>query len=185
MPDGQEPESLSLDNFLPRGATMQGTGEGVLALVLYTGKDSKLVLNQGRYSYKTSNTEINMNLIFLMQIVQIFFFSSLYAIGASSFARSHESSAYLFEGIESIGLYSFSTFLSFWLIMVRFIPFDVIMQTETGKIIYSKFIEWDLNMADVDEDSKELVSCKVQSMQLPEQLGEVDHIFCDKTGTLT
>lgn len=53
------------DNFLPRGATMQGTGaKGILALVLYTGNDTKLVLNQGKYKYKTSNTEINLNIIF-------------------------------------------------------------------------------------------------------------------------
>ena len=46
---------------------MQGTGEtGILALVLYTGSESKLVLNQGLYKYKTSKTEINLNLIFLM-----------------------------------------------------------------------------------------------------------------------
>jgi len=45
---------------------MQGTGaKGILALVLYTGSDTKLVLNQGNYKYKTSNTEINLNLIFL------------------------------------------------------------------------------------------------------------------------
>ena len=155
-------ESLTLDNFLPRGATMQGTGDGVLALVLYTGKDSKLVLNQGRYSYKTSNTEVNLNLIFLMQIVQIFFFSSIFAYSSSEFAKSHEEdSPYLFEGLESIGLYSFGTFLSYWLILVRYIPFDVILQTETGKIIYSKFIEWDLNMMHVDSEAGELVSCKV------------------------
>ena len=49
---------------------MQGCGEkGVLALILYTGKDSKLVLNQGNYKYKTSNTEVNLNLIFLAQFV--------------------------------------------------------------------------------------------------------------------
>ena len=30
-----------------------------------------------------------------------------------------------------------------------------------------------------------MISCQVQSMQLPESLGEIDHIFCDKTGTLT
>ena len=53
------------ENFLPRGATMQGTGaKGILALVLYTGNDTKLVLNQGKYKYKTSNTEINLNIIF-------------------------------------------------------------------------------------------------------------------------
>ena len=68
---------------------------------------------------------------------------------------------------------------------MRYIPFDLIMQTETGKIIYSKLMEWDLQMAHLDPETKELVSCKVQSMQLPESLGDVDHIFCDKTGTLT
>ena len=41
---------------------------------------------------------------------------------------------------------------SFWFIMMLYIPFDVIMQTETGKIIYSKFMEWDDEMAYFDEE---------------------------------
>ena len=40
-------------------------------------------------------------------------------------------------------------------------------------------------MTHYDTETNDVVSCKVQSMQLPEQLGEIDHIFCDKTGTLT
>ena len=40
-------------------------------------------------------------------------------------------------------------------------------------------------MAHKDPETNQFISCTVQSMQLPEQLGEVDHIFCDKTGTLT
>jgi len=36
-----------------------------------------------------------------------------------------------------------------------------------------------------DDETGEHVACKVQAYQLPESLGEVDHCFCDKTGTLT
>jgi len=44
---------------------MQGTGEaGILALVTYTGKETKQVLNQGQYRYKTSNTEVDLNWLF-------------------------------------------------------------------------------------------------------------------------
>lgn len=89
MPDEKQPVALALDNFLPRGATMQGTGEGVLAMVLYTGNDSKLVLNQGRYKYKTSNTETNLNKIFIGQMFQIIFFSTIFAIANSVFVANH------------------------------------------------------------------------------------------------
>ena len=44
--DSELLHGITLENFLPRGATMQGTGsQGILALVLYTGSDTKLVLN--------------------------------------------------------------------------------------------------------------------------------------------
>jgi len=32
---------------------------------------------------------------------------------------------------------------------------------------------------------RDMIPCRVQSMQLPEELGCIHHIFCDKTGTLT
>lgn len=91
----------------------------------------------------------------------------------------------MFEGIESVGVYSLMTFAMIWLLLMRFIPFDLILQSETGKIIYSKFMEWDMQMMHEDPETKEKIFCQVQSMQLPESLGEIDHIFCDKTGTLT
>ena len=141
---------------------MQGTGEtGVLVLVLYTGVDSKLVLNQGKYKYKMSNTEVNLNLIFVAQIIQIISFCTLFATLQSIFIERNKNSEYLFQDIEDRSLYSMGMFASFWFIMMRYIPFDVILQTETGKIIYSKFIEWDTEMMHFDKDTNQYVSCQV------------------------
>lgn len=62
---------------------------------------------------------------------------------------------------------------------------DLIINTEIGKIAVSKFIEVDADMVRIDSETGDLIKCKVQSMQLPEELGCINHIFCDKTGTLT
>jgi len=32
---------------------------------------------------------------------------------------------------------------------------------------------------------KEVKSCKVRNMNMIEELGEIEYLFCDKTGTLT
>ena len=43
----------------------------------------------------------------------------------------------------------------------------------------------DGEMTSIDYSTGDIVTSKVQSMQLPEELGTINHIFCDKTGTLT
>ena len=64
--DGSEFKQLTIDNFLPRGSILRNSGSGILAMVIYTGSDSKLVLNQGKLKYKKSNTEIKMNKIYII-----------------------------------------------------------------------------------------------------------------------
>ena len=51
--------------------------------------------------------------------------------------------------------------LTFWLLLVRYLPLDVVMLSETGKIIYSRFMEADAQMMTVDRDNGEIVNCRV------------------------
>ena len=60
------------------------------------------------------------------------------------------------------------TCLTFVLLLVRFLPLDVVLLSETAKIIYSKYMEYDARMMIPDAENSEIVRCKVQSMQLPE-----------------
>lgn len=92
----------------------------------------------------------------------------------------------MYAGIDiSDSLYNLAVFFQYWRIMMRYIPLDAIVQLETSKIVYSHLMEWDMQMSSVDPETGQLSMCQVQSMQLLENLGQVNQIFCDKTGTLT
>jgi len=56
---------------------------------------------------------------------------------------------------------------------------------EVAKIFTAVFIESDSQMLKVDPETGELLQCKAQSIQLTDETGQIDYIFCDKTGTLT
>ncbi|MFN9898479.1 MAG: hypothetical protein ACK55Z_06725, partial [bacterium] len=47
---------LDLKQFVPRGAHVRNS-EHLYLLVLYTGKDTKLILNQGKYRFKQSHVD--------------------------------------------------------------------------------------------------------------------------------
>lgn len=59
--------NMDLKQFLPRGAFVKNSGQ-ILALVLYTGVETKILLNAGKYQYKTSSTEKLVNKISMIQI---------------------------------------------------------------------------------------------------------------------
>lgn len=70
--DEQSSEEMTIAQFLPRGSILHNTGEvGVLAAAVYTGRDSKLILNQGALKYKASNTEKTLNNIYVIQACSV------------------------------------------------------------------------------------------------------------------
>jgi len=57
----------------------------------------------------------------------------------------------------------------------------MIITIETVKILQAAFIRWDKDMIDEDRG----ITAIVQSSNLNEELGQVDYVLSDKTGTLT
>jgi len=43
------------------------------ALIVYTGKDTKLVLNQGQYKFKISSLAYQLNIILMLNLALMFF----------------------------------------------------------------------------------------------------------------
>jgi len=146
-------------------------------------------MNQGHYKYKFSQIEIKMNKIFGVQLIQVALLCIIFTLSYKSWISDHEDSPqYNISEDNSDAVVTFG-FLSFFIMLMRLVPLDLIFNTEIGKIVVSKMIEWDFEMVKLETDDEtgetEMINCRVQSMQLPEELGCVNHIFCDKTGTLT
>jgi len=65
--------------------------------------------------------------------------------------------------------------------MMNFVSISLLVSLEMVKFYQASFMEYDYLMYDLTKD----LSCKVQSSNLNEELGMVNYIFSDKTGTLT
>lgn len=72
-------------------------------------------------------------------------------------------------------------FGKWFLAMMNFVPISLVVSLELVKFFQGMFIEYDTTIYDEDKD----ISAKVQSSNLNEELGMVNYIFSDKTGTLT
>lgn len=133
----------------------------MLAIVVYTGKDSKIIMNQGHYSYKYSSIEKKLNRIFSIQILQVILIAAIFTICGSAFVKEHTNSPqYSISPANASKVVGFS-FLSFFLMLMRLIPLDLIINTEVGKIIVSRFMESDAEMIKLDHETGDLISARV------------------------
>lgn len=74
------------------------------------------------------------------------------------------------------------TYTGRWIIaLMNFVSISLLVSLEMVKFQQGIFIEWDWMIYDPEKD----MSSKAQSSNLNEELGMVNYIFSDKTGTLT
>ena len=76
---------------------------------------------------------------------------------------------------------SILNFFTYWILLNTLIPISLIVTIEFVKVVQSKFIESDALMFSWERDK--LIQAK--TAPLMEEIGQINYIFTDKTGTLT
>ncbi|KAK0098029.1 hypothetical protein PV326_011702 [Microctonus aethiopoides] len=172
--------SLTIDNILLRGSRLKDT-EFVIGASVYTGSDTKLSLNSKMTLNKFSTVEktINRYLIFLILIL---LFEILFATLMKVLYEFNELwSSYLGE-YTAIGFSKLiNDMLSFTVLFNYIIPISLYVTVELQKFLGSYFFRWDMDMYDGRNDQPALAN----TSDLNEDLGQIEYLFTDKTGTLT
>jgi P-type E1-E2 ATPase len=82
---------------------------------------------------------------------------------------------------DNLGLYAFLSYFTYMLLLNTMVPISLIISLDIIKFLQGYFLSVDVEM--YSQIREKFV--KAGSISLNEELGLVDYIFCDKTGTLT
>lgn len=179
--DGQR-YPLDLDNVLLRGCKVRNTEE-CHGLIIFAGADTKIMKNGGKTRFKRTNIDELMNYMVYTIFVLLILVAAGLAIGHSFWFEEIGSKAwYLYDGKDQEA--SYRGFLSFWgyiIVLNTMVPISLYVSVEVIRLGQSKFINWDLQMYYANKDTP----AKARTTTLNEQLGQIEYIFSDKTGTLT
>ncbi|KAI7906865.1 uncharacterized protein BX663DRAFT_494033 [Cokeromyces recurvatus] len=174
---------VGIENILLRGHVVKNT-KWAIAVVLFTGVDSKIMLNSGETPSKRSRVDKQMNQEIFIAFLVLFILCLICAIMAGvkrSYFMSNTSSSLFAVQSGSPAYVGFMNFWSSLIIFQNIIPISLYVSIEFVKTFQAFFIWNDLDMW--DESSQK--SCVPKTWILSDDLGQVEYIFSDKTGTLT
>lgn len=159
----------------------------IIGIVAYTGHETKIMLNSTKARAKNSKIERGMNkqiaIVFVFQLI-FCLFSSFY--GAIWYSNHHQELSYLHidpnQSVDNSFSYNLIVRYGNWLIIFQnFVPISLMVTVEMVKFIQGIFISKDMKMKTTETGTMP----SVHTSTLNEELGQVQYIFSDKTGTLT
>ncbi|XP_069796468.1 phospholipid-transporting ATPase ID-like isoform X2 [Narcine bancroftii] len=171
-------------NLLLRGCVLRNT-ECCFGLVLFAGPDTKLMQNSGRSKFKRTSIDRLMNTLVLWIFGFLVCMGIILAIGNCIWEHEVGDLYQIYlpwdRGVDSA---IFSGFLSFWsyiIILNTVVPISLYVSVEVIRLGHSYFINWDRKMYCAQWDT----AAEARTTTLSEELGQIEYIFSDKTGTLT
>lgn len=179
---------MNSNNFILRGCSLRNS-KFVIGIIAYTGHDTKIMLNSTKARAKRSKVEMLMNKL----IITVFLFQILFCVfcgfyNAIWYSNNQNKLSYLeidLNGTKDNAFY-YNLFVRMgnWLIIFQnFVPISLIVTLEMVKLFQGVFISKDKKM--IFHEKVENIPVTVQTSSLNEELGQVEYIFSDKTGTLT
>ncbi|KAH9489279.1 putative phospholipid-transporting ATPase VA [Bulinus truncatus] len=187
-----EPENATLrnSNLLQRGCVIRNT-DFIEGMVVYAGSETKAMLNNKGPRHKISQLESKINRDVIWCVILLLFLCFFCAIGSGIWLADYNN---LTDNTNLVPFIPFTDsdqynplyqgFIVFWTYIIIFqsvIPLPLYVSVELVKLGQIYFIMQDIEMYDEEKDKP--MECR--ALNITEDLGQIEYIFSDKTGTLT
>ncbi|KAN0083007.1 hypothetical protein V8E54_002095 [Elaphomyces granulatus] len=178
---GEKELPLVPDQLLLRGATLRNT-PWVHGIVVFTGHETKLMRNATATPIKRTAVEHTVNMQILMLVSILIALSVISSVGDLIIRQTGTSKlSYLEYGSYQPALQFFSDVFTYWVLYSNLVPISLFVTIEIVKYFHAFLINSDLDIYYDKTDTP--ATCRTSS--LVEELGQIEYIFSDKTGTLT
>ncbi|XP_027125571.1 probable phospholipid-transporting ATPase 4 [Coffea arabica] len=179
---------LDPSQILLRDSKLRNTAY-VYGVVIFTGHDSKVMQNATKSPSKRSKIEKQMDKIIYILFTLLVLISLISSIGFAIKVKYQLPNWWYLQAPDSQNFYNplrpelSGTFhLVTALILYGYlIPISLYVSIEVVKVLQALFINKDINMYDEETGTP----AQARTSNLNEELGQVDTILSDKTGTLT
>uniref|UniRef100_A0A8C7UBS2 Phospholipid-transporting ATPase n=1 Tax=Oncorhynchus mykiss TaxID=8022 RepID=A0A8C7UBS2_ONCMY len=178
QPDLYKP--LGAENLLLRGATLKNTGH------IYGNTHTVLCLNSSKPLLPLPPSR-SMNAFLIVYLCILISKAVINTVLKYAWQWSADRDEPWYNHRTEIDrerhvvIRAFTDFLAFMVLFNYIIPVSMYVTVEMQKFLGSYFIAWDKDMYDEELG----VGAQVNTSDLNEELGQVEYVFTDKTGTLT
>ncbi|OQR79103.1 putative phospholipid-transporting ATPase ID-like [Tropilaelaps mercedesae] len=182
--------ALDNDKILLRGCVLRNT-HWCYGMVIFAGRDTKLMQNSGKTIFKRTSLDRLLNILILGIVFFLFSICSFCSVACSvwetvtgQYFRDFlpwDSIIATENPVGAAALIALLVFFSYIIVLNTVVPISLYVSVEVIRFWHSLWINWDEKMYYPLKDQ----AARARTTTLNEELGQIEYIFSDKTGTLT